>query len=428
MKKLLRIFSSRHTALVLVLFLLLSFFFAAMPGQLKQNTEKPDLELLDTVLKYTDKYYVNKESINPKTMLIEGLNSLEIAIDDVLVDFKEKENVNEFTVQAKDSIKNYRNVKINTTGDVVAIFSDVLSFIYENIDSKDMEPKDIEYLITDKILKTLDPHSAIITPEIYKEFVIETEGSFGGLGIVIGVRDGQLTVISPIEGTPAYTAGIKPNDRIVQIESESTINMSLIEAVGKLRGKKGSKVNIFVTRENFPKPRSFSITRDIINIESVEAFDLSSILYLRIRDFQRNTLDSLKQEIQARSSKMEGVILDLRGNPGGLLDQAERISDLFLTTGTIVTTKVGDSKKSYKARYQIPEYEGKVVVLVDAGSASASEIVAGALKNNQRALVVGERTFGKGSVQQVFDLDDGSALKLTIADYLTPGDISIQDI
>ncbi len=428
MKKFFGIFNNNYTPFFLLFILVLSFFIAARPGHLQQNTSGPDLEFLDTILKYTNKYYVNKDKIDPEKMLLDGLNNLEIAIDDVLVSFKDKESPKNFTLQVKENIKEYKNLKVKSTDDVVNTFKEIFTFIYENVDPEDIDFDKVKYAVTDKILKTLDPHSAVITPEVYKEFMIETEGSFGGLGIVIGIRDGQLTVISPIEGTPAYTAGIKSNDRIVQIESESTINMSLIEAVGKLRGKKGTKVNIFVTRENFNAPKEFAITRDIIKIESVEAFDLSSnILYLRIRDFQRNTLSSLINEIQSRPST-EGIILDLRGNPGGLLDQAEKVSDLFLKSGTVVTTKVGDSKKSYKARYKIPEYEGQVVVLVNSGSASASEIVAGALKNNNRGIIVGERTFGKGSVQQVFDLDDGSALKLTIADYLTPGDISIQDI
>ncbi|MEE8137014.1 MAG: MXAN_5808 family serine peptidase, partial [Thermodesulfobacteriota bacterium] len=274
-----------------------------------------------------------------------------------------------------------------------------------------------------------DVHSGIITPQVYKEFMIETEGSFGGLGIVIGIRDGELTVISPIEGTPAYNVGIKPNDKIVQIEDESTINMSLIEAVSKLRGRKGTQVAIHINRDSFTQSREFKITRDTIKIESVEAFELDDgIRYVRIRDFQKNTLDSIVENLKNGGEDPKGIILDLRGNPGGLLDQAERISDLFLTNGVIVTTKIGNSTKHYHANDKDHQYSGNVVVLVDAGSASASEIVAGALKNNGRAVIIGERTFGKGSVQQIFDLQDGSALKLTIAQYLTPGDISIQDV
>jgi len=361
-------------------------------------------------------------------MLIEGLNKLESSLDEVLVDFNDPEDSSSFTIQVNNNIKEYNNLEIYDLENVGDVVQDVFAFVIPHLKNEDIETIDIEYVLTDKMLKTLDQHSGIITPEVYKEFMIETEGSFGGLGIVIGIRDGQLTVISPIEGTPAYKAGIKPNDKIVQIENESTINMSLIEAVSKLRGEKGTPVNIFVQRETFTNPKEFQITRDTIRIESVEDFVLDDdILYLRIRDFQKNTLQSLADAIE-KHSEINGVILDLRGNPGGLLDQAEKVSDLFLSTGTVVTTKIGDTKKSYNAKFNPPEYEGEVIVLVDSGSASASEIVAGALKNNQRAIIIGERTFGKGSVQQIFDLRDGAALKLTIANYLTPGDISIQDI
>ncbi|MYI73001.1 MAG: hypothetical protein F4079_01625, partial [Candidatus Dadabacteria bacterium] len=248
------------------------------------------------------------------------------------------------------------------------------------------------------------------------------------LGIVVGIRDGQLTVISPIEGTPAYRSGIKTKDRIVQIENESTINMPLLEAVGKLRGKKGTRVNLLISRKKFSKPKKFSIVRDTIKIESVEGFDLENdILYLRIRNFQKNTSSDLKKEVSSRSYPINGIILDLRGNPGGLLSEAEKVADLFLSSGTIMTTKARDYAKTYRATTKQPEYKGKVIVLVDQGSASASEIVAGALKNNKRALVIGKRSFGKGSVQKVFEFEDGAALKLTIAKYLTPGNISIQD-
>ena len=205
--------------------------------------------------------------------------------------------------------------------------------------------------------------------------------------------------------------------------------MPLLEAVGKLRGKKGTKVNLLISRKNFSKPRKFSITRDIIKIESVYGLDLEDdILYLRIRNFQKNTSSDLIKEVTTRSHEIKGIILDLRGNPGGLLSEAEKVADFFLPQGnTIMTTKARNYSKTYRATARRPEYKGRVVVLVDRGSASASEIVAGALKNNRRALLVGTRSFGKGSVQKVFEFDDGAALKLTIANYLNPGNISIQD-
>jgi carboxyl-terminal processing protease len=380
-------------------------------------------------MQYVNRYYVDKSLIDPKNMVVRALSRLEIMVDEVLVDFPQGEDGAVAVVQVGDKKESFDIGDLQNTNDIANTLDQVFAFITPNLHSNDIEISDIEYAVLDEMLKTLDAHSGIITPQVYKEFMIETEGSFGGLGIVIGIRNGELTVISPIEGSPASKIGIKPNDKIVQIEKESTVNMSLIEAVSKLRGPKGSQVVIHIDREGFAQPREFKITRDIIKIESVETFDLDDgIRYVRIRDFQKNTLDSITSNLKNGGETPKGIILDLRGNPGGLLDQAERISDLFLSDGVIVTTKEGNSANHYHANNKDLEYTGNVVVLVDAGSASASEIVAGALKNNQRAVIIGERTFGKGSVQQIFDLPDGSALKLTRAKYFTPGDISIQDV
>ncbi len=386
-----------------------------------------------SVMHYTQRNYVDKDAIDPMRMLHEGLNKLEQRVDEVLVTYPQGEDGPYFMLTVLDERRKFDQRHVTdlfTVGDTI---DEVLSFVFDKLGPTlgDDEPKEIEHEVLDAMLKTLDPHSALIPPKIYKEFMIETEGSFGGLGIVIGIRNGKLTVISPIEGTPAYRAGIKPNDVIVQIENESTVNMSLIEAVSKLRGPKGTAVNINIMRKGFSSAKPFRIVRDTIKIESVESFDLGDgIGYLRIRDFQKNTLDSIEQQIGELTKRhpLKGLIIDLRGNPGGLLDQAERIADLFLSRGVIVTTRVGDRARSFRARPSPEDLNAAVVVLVDSGSASASEIVAGALKNNDRAVVVGQRTFGKGSVQQIFDLKDGSALKLTIADYLTPGDVSIQDV
>ncbi|HEX3034605.1 MAG TPA: MXAN_5808 family serine peptidase [Thermodesulfobacteriota bacterium] len=415
---------------VLVPLFYLSFFYPWIEEQGKELNSS-ELKVLPLVTHYTKRYYVNQSSINPKKMLVAGLGRLEKTLDEVLVDFPNGENSSLFKVQVMKDTKNFDMGKIDSLDKLEETIEEVFHYVEPRIVSKEYKVSDLEYAVLDEMLKTLDTHSAIITPEVYKEFMIETEGSFGGLGIVIGIRDGRLTVIAPIEGTPAYRAGVKPNDRIVQIEDESTINMSLIEAVGKLRGPKGTVANIHIMRDGFSEAKKYSIPRDTIRIESIESFDLGNgIGYIKIRDFQKNTLDSLKASLknfEKKNGRMRGIILDLKGNPGGLLEQAERVSDMFLESGVIVSTKVGDSKKPSHAEHQDSEFSGRVVVLVDAGSASASEIVAGALKNNQRAVVIGERTFGKGSVQQIFDLKDGSALKLTIASYLTPGDISIQD-
>lgn len=386
------------------------------------------VEITMSVMKYLERYYVDKARINPREMFLNGMNRLERTLDEVLVYFPNDVDSKTFTIKVSNEEKTFDYTDVINLDSIIEKMDNVFQFISPRIKTKEPTIREVEYAVLDEMLKTLDSHSGIITPQVYKEFMIETEGSFGGLGIVIGLRDGELTVISPIEGTPAYRAGIKPNDKIVQIENESTINMSLIEAVSKLRGKKGSPVNIHIKRESLTEPKEFVIVRDTIKIESVESFDLGdNIIYMRIRDFQKNTLDSVHQNLSEYGNEIGGLILDLRGNPGGLLDQAEKVSDLFLKEGVIVTTQIGDSKKRYNAQQKSLDYNGNVIVLVDSGSASASEIVAGALKNNERAAVIGERTFGKGSVQQIFDLKDGSALKLTIAQYLTPGDISIQD-
>lgn len=404
-------------------------FFSPSLGNFETKTEAQNLNITNIVMQYVNRYYVNKNSIEPKNMLVQGLGRLERIVDEVLVDFPDGEEGNVIEIQVLNEKQNFDMGNVQDLNDVANKLDEVFAFVTPNLNSADIEINDIEYAVLDEMLKTLDAHSGIIIPQVYKEFMIETEGSFGGLGIVIGIRNGELTVISPIEGTPAYSVGIKPNDKIVQIEDESTVNMSLIEAVSKLRGPKGSQVAIHIDRDSLPQPKEYKITRDTIKIESVETFDLDDgIRYVRIRDFQKNTLDSITDNLKNGGDNPNGMILDLRGNPGGLLDQAERISDLFLTDGVIVTTKVGNSSKRYHANDKDQQFSGNVVVLVDAGSASASEIVAGALKNNERAVIIGERTFGKGSVQQIFDLNDGSALKLTIAQYLTPGDISIQDI
>lgn len=425
---------SRKASRILLLTAVLAFsayIFILSPSllNLDQNAEADSLNITNVVMQYVKRYYVDKSAVHPKAMLAEGLNRLEQIVDQVLVDFPDGEDGNTFEVQVAGQKATFDMGGVNDLDLVTSKLEQVFEFITPHLTDNDPKISDIEYAVLDQMLMSLDQHSGIITPQIYKEFMIETEGSFGGLGIVIGVRDGELTVISPIEGTPAYRIGIKPNDKIVQIGNESTINMSLIEAVGKLRGQKGTEVSIHVLREGFSAPKEYKIVRDTIVIESVETFELEDgIKYIRIRDFQKNTLDSILHSLNTATVKPSGLILDLRGNPGGLLDQAQRISDLFLTDGVIVTTQIGNSSKPYHANDKDEEFSGDVVVLVDAGSASASEIVAGALKNNERAIVIGERTFGKGSVQQIFDLNDGSALKLTIAQYLTPGDKSIQDV
>ena len=244
-------------------------------------------------------------------------------------------------------------------------------------------------------------------------------------------KDGILTVVSPIEGTPAYEAGMKAGDKIIKIEDKSTKDMNLMEAVKTIRGPKGTKVKLTIMREGATEPLEFSITRDVIPLKSVRFFPLSpDVGYVRISNFQSKTSADLSAALQEleKGGRQKGLILDLRNNPGGLLSQAIDVSDLFLDSGVIVTTKGRDSSQNITASAHKNKKQRSypIVVLVNGGSASASEIVAGALQDNKRALILGTRTFGKGSVQTILPLSDGSGLRLTTARYYTPSGRSIQ--
>jgi carboxyl-terminal processing protease len=265
-----------------------------------------------------------------------------------------------------------------------------------------------------------------------KQVEVETKGVFGGLGIEIGIKDGILTIIAPIEDTPAFRAGLKAGDKIVKIEDESTKDMTVMDAVKRLRGEPGTTVKIWIAREGFTVPKPFAITRDIIKIKSVKAKDLGEgIGYIKLLQFQQDSDNDMDKALQAQIKKKEGLrglVIDLRNNPGGLLDQAVKVADKFIETGLIVYTdgRVDSQKFKYSA-HQEGTYNGfPIVVLVNAGSASASEIVAGALQDHGRAILLGTKTFGKGSVQTILPLEDGSALRLTTARYYTPNGRSIQ--
>ncbi len=284
-------------------------------------------------------------------------------------------------------------------------------------------------------VSTLDPHSAFMTPEEFRELQIETKGKFSGIGIEITLKDRTLTVVSPIEGTPAYRAGLRAGDQIVKIDGKPTRNLSLTEAVKMIRGPKGSKVTLTINRQGFPAPKDFPIVREIIPIRSVKARIIEGGLgYIRVANFQDQTDNDLKgylAKMRQKLSPMKGLILDLRNDPGGLLEQAVQVADEFLGSGLIVYTQ-GRSPQQNMRFYARPGQEGEnreipLVVLINEGSASASEIVAGALKDQKRAVVVGSKSFGKGSVQTIIPLEDGSALRLTTALYYTPSGQTIQD-
>ena len=310
-------------------------------------------------------------------------------------------------------------------------FSNILSIVKKNY-VEDIETKTLVNGAINGMLTSLDPHSAYLTPELYKDLQSDTQGRFGGLGIEITVKGGILTVVSPIEDTPAAKAGIKPGDQIFKIEDEFTKDMSLVDAVKKMRGLRGTKINLTIRREGANELLDFTLVRDVIRVQSVRSRTLEpGYGYVRLAQFQERSdrdLQRALEKIVAEKSGLKGLVLDLRNNPGGLLTQAVRVSDMFLDSGLIVYTegRIEAQKQKYFAQKDSTSQEYPIVVLVNGGSASASEIVAGALQDHKRAVVLGTKTFGKGSVQTILPLDDNSALRLTTARYFTPKGRSIQ--
>jgi len=318
--------------------------------------------------------------------------------------------------------------------DELETFANVLTIVQKNY----VEPVSTKQLINGAItgmLASLDPHSAYLTPDLYKDLQIETRGSFGGLGIEITIKNGVLTVVSPIEDTPAYKAGIKPNDQIIKIDSNFTKDMTLTDAVKAMRGPKGSKINLTLHREGVPELFTVPLYRDVIKIKSVKSKQLpSGYDYVRVSTFQEHTDDdvesALKKFEKDHHGKIKGLVLDLRDDPGGLLNQAVHVADDFLDGGMIVYTegRLESQKQKYLSHKKDDFADYPMVVLVNGGSASASEIVAGALQDHRRAAILGTQTFGKGSVQTILPLDDKSALRLTTARYFTPNGRSIQAV
>lgn len=312
------------------------------------------------------------------------------------------------------------------------LFTDVLSIIRGSY-VENVEIRDLIYGGINGMLSTLDPHSSFLDPDTYKELKTDTKGEFGGLGIEISIRDDVLTVIAPIEDTPAYRVGLKPGDQILKIDDQFTKDIGIMEAVKLLRGTKGSAVTLTIMRESFSKPKPFSITREIIRIESIKARTLEDgYAYIRLSQFQERTADDLAAALEKlhkeNSAGINGLVLDMRNNPGGLLDQAVKVSDYFLDNGLIVYTEGREEGSAMKfvAREDGTEPDYPMVVLINGGSASASEIVAGALKDHHRAILLGTPSFGKGSVQTIIPLSDNSGLRLTTARYFTPSGTSIQ--
>jgi carboxyl-terminal processing protease len=311
------------------------------------------------------------------------------------------------------------------------LFSDVIQLVEKNyvdqVDTTELIQKAIQGMV-----RSLDPHSSLLPPEAFEELQVDTHGEFGGIGIVITMEKGILTVISPIEGTPAYRAGVQAGDKIIKVDGESTQDMELWQAVKKMRGPKGTTVLITVARKGTAKPIEFTLVRDLIPIESIKWISIKpGYGYIWITNFRDNTHEDIVEALDVLESEevpLKGLILDLRDNPGGLLNQAVEISDLFLDKGEIVSIKGRQERhtKVFSAQPNETKREYPIVVLINGGSASASEIVAGALQDNRRAVILGTTSFGKGSVQTVEALRGGYGLKFTIARYFTPSGRSIQ--
>jgi carboxyl-terminal processing protease len=320
---------------------------------------------------------------------------------------------------------------IDSTYEKLKVLADVLAIVEKNY----VEPVNIGKVIQGAIngmLETLDPHSSFMPQEMFKEMQTETRGSFEGLGFEITIRDKVLTVVAPIEDTPAFRAGIQSGDQILRIEGKSTRDMNLLDAVKRLRGPRGTQVTITIMRPGFTEPQDFSVTRDVIPIRSVRSRLLEEGYgYVKINQFIEKTHPDLKkalEQLEGKEGKLKGLVLDLRNDPGGLLEQAVKVTDEFLDSGLIVYTegRVEGQKMKFYAQKKDRERDYPMIVLVNAGSASASEIVAGALQDHGRAVILGTPTFGKGSVQTIIPLEDGSALRLTTARYFTPKGRSIQ--
>ena len=314
----------------------------------------------------------------------------------------------------------------------IDLFSEVLEKIKDEY-VEEVDQSEVMDSAINGVLQSLDPYSSYMNPEIFEEMQTETSGEFGGLGIEVSMESGVVKVIAPIDDTPASKAGIKAGDFIVKINGEQVQGKTLMEAVNMMRGPQGSSIEITIRRKGLKKAKVFKITREIIEIKSVVSKLVDNkVGYLRLRAFNENSSNQLKKEISKieKNKQLVGYILDLRNNPGGLLSQAIKITDFFLDNGEIVSTKGRDSRENRKFFAKAGDsIKGKpLIVLINNGSASASEIVAGALQDQKRAVLLGETTFGKGSVQQIMPLKNNGAIRLTVSKYYLPSGKSISDI
>lgn len=393
------------------------------------------LETFNRTLGRIQDAYVDPTRIDPKQMLLSALDSVQKQVAEVMVEPYPEQN--RVVVRVDTATREFKLNDVDSPWSLAPKMAEIFQFVTQHLfPGTDAETlRNIEYAAINGMLSTLDPHSILLDPTTYNDMKMSTRGSFGGLGIVIGLRKGALTVIRPMRGTPAWEAGVRRGDRITRIEKEPTSNIALNDAVNRLRGDPGTKVELWTERDGEKAPKRLVLTRAEISVNSVTSQLLKSqagpIGYIKLSQFSQKCDEDMRSALEelSRKGQLRGLVLDLRHDPGGLLDKAIRVADEFLESGTIVTT-VSFANKQREEKRATPTAQPRIpiAVLVDGQSASASEIVAGALKNLDRAVIIGSRTFGKGSVQVLYDNDDGSALKLTIAQYLTPGDVSIQSV
>lgn len=410
------------------------------PSQLARPSEVApvahSLRLMQFSLIFLNARYVEPERIRWRTMTVHAVDALQNLVPEVVARFDRRldDEPMSFELRVGAKTKTYDLKDVDSLSRAYQVSEDVYQFVTSNL----IDPKDateLEYAMINGMFGTLDPHTNLLPPYLFED-VMTGNGGFAGCGFVVGVRDDNLVIISPMEGTPAWRAGIKAGDVIVRIDDESTENMPLQDAVDRMRGDAGTQVTLYIRRRGWTEVKPIVITREQIKVRSVTSHALKdeNIGYLKLKSFDQTTSQEVRAHLTSLHQampKMKGLILDLRNNSGGLLLQSIEIAELFLSKGQTIVSVEGptpDSRESTKARRDGTERDYPIVILTNEGTASASEIVSGALQFHGRAIVVGERTFGKGSVQVLKDNPDGSAIKVTSAQYLTPGDISIQGV
>jgi len=400
----------------------------AAPG--KQVDAKHDLSALKilnmTLLRIKDRY-VDPARVDPKKMFYSALDSVQFNIPEVLVEPDAARQKVKITVNDKPEV--FDTDDVDSPWRLAKKLKKVFQFIESNMNAGADLAK-VEYAAVNGMLNTLDPHSILMDPEQARDMDVSTSGKFGGLGIVIRMIERKLTVVKPMKNTPALRKGIKAGDHIVRINNEPTENLTSNEAVDRMRGDPKTGVTLWIERKGTEGLLRFDLVRDIIRVSQVEHKLLDhGVGYIKVKQFSKGIATDVAEAMRQLSAQgASSWILDLRHNPGGLLEESVQLADLFVDSGTVVTTVSGRDREARRAERGFGDTTSPLAVLVNGGSASASEIVAGALKNLDRAVIIGTRTFGKGTVQELYDNEDRSKLKLTIAQYLTPGDRSIQNL